>query len=72
MIKTGWYEWFQEPKRRGLYEIEKSLGGTTAFQYWDGKYWGGISYSAETAYEIRRVESIYQSSRWRGLTEKPS
>jgi hypothetical protein len=77
MRKTPWFDGKSSwPVREGVYErrLPHQILGRASFSYWNGWAWGESCHSAEQAEACGRMGSlsIYQSLRWRGLTEDPS
>jgi hypothetical protein len=61
---TAWFEPTAQPARPGVYERQVRLA---PYSYWDGLAWGMSSQTPATAARNRRVESLRQDARWRGL-----
>lgn len=75
MKKTKWFPGNQKPELPGVYERgcapPWSWRGQVVYSYWNGKFWGGWSYTKAGAVRDKDYESEFQASKWRGLAEKP-
>lgn len=67
---TDWFEPSVKPELVGVYQTDARTN-YQAYQYWDGKKWGGYCHAPEEAYSDRGMRSSHQLARWRGLAEKP-
>ncbi len=65
---TRWFEPGTKPARKGVYQVAEYGYQWTAYQHWNGKYWGELSFSPMQAFRSRASRSIYQDHLWRGLT----
>lgn len=61
---TPWFSAGTPPARPGVYERQVRLA---PYSYWDGARWGMSSQTIITAMLNRRLESLTQDARWRGL-----
>lgn len=64
---TQWFDGDTKPVNIGPYQN----GSENVYQFWNGKYWGGSSYTPESAEDEKDCESLYQNDKWRGLAVKP-
>jgi hypothetical protein len=70
--KTRWFDGIKfVPGCVGLYQRLPSDRGTIFWSYWNGRYWGLWSYTAQGAINYRRIKSSEQSLDWRGLAKDP-
>ena len=69
MKTTPWFPGDVKPVRVGVYQ--RSGHGLHPFSYWDGLHWCRSTTSPKDAeaFGRRHVQSIFQTIKWRGLTE---
>jgi hypothetical protein len=68
MIKTDWFPGNIKPVRIGVYE-KQIYNERSVFSYWDGAYWFVYSYSVLAALQHRGCKSVFQNSKWRGISK---
>lgn len=72
---TSWFDGGINPLHIGLYEqgtvttSGSTVGGLYCF--WNGKFWGILSFDKNEAIQYRNSLGIFQNEPWRGLAEKP-
>ena len=68
MKTTPWFPGDVKPVRVGVYQRG---GGVRPFSYWNGLYWCCSAMSPKNAEDMgrRKLQSIFQAIKWRGLTE---
>ena len=72
---TQWFKHEDVPVRYGVYEVNPNSRIGLLFEcehfysYWDGKKWGWITDSIETAYKSRSTETGWEVGElpWRGI-----
>lgn len=63
---SPWHNWSVMPVHKGVYETGGPFGSRT-YQYWNGEYWGSLSFSKLDAYKYRHYISLWQNFPWRGI-----
>jgi len=70
MKTTPWFPCDVTPVRVGVYQ--RKGASQTRWSYWNGRRWGVLSATAESALVWGSLESISQSLPWRGLAKDPT
>lgn len=63
---SPWHDGSVKPVHKGVYEVGGE-GGGTAYQYWNGKYFGLCCMSISAAFRNKAQKSHFQSDQWRGI-----
>ncbi len=63
---TDWFPASVNPVHVGVYETDTD----GCFQHWNGKWFGLFSHSPQEAFKERKVKSMFQEDKWRGLTKR--
>ena len=67
MKLTGWYQGYQKPKHKGLYQ--RSYGGIDHwYSFWDGQHWLCGKKLKDSANKVIAISS-FQNLPWRGVAK---
>lgn len=73
---TDWISGDINPTIEGVYEVEscdRGIGDIKPwYSHWNGKFWGFVSYTKETALEKSYYASCISIQKWRGLSSNPN
>lgn len=72
---TPWFPAHVKPSRNGLYMKLCGYGRDIGFQFWDGEFWYGWSFSLRGAMSFYQMEVKALDNRrnqWRGLNFDPA
>lgn len=63
--QSEWQRAGTVPVRNGVYRTN------SGFQYWNGEFWGVFRDSVSSALQHSHYESMFQTPRWREITQNP-
>lgn len=70
MNLTGWYDGYQIPVRKGVYErLYDTQLGVRGYCYWNGEAWCCAFDTPALAAKKPRVTSLEQNMPWRGISK---